>query len=71
MLASDIITIFGVSYRVPILLAIGDSFFIPCLNRQVTMKALRSHYRKYNKYKLTYEERVERGMLGIRVWRVA
>ena len=71
MLASDIITVYGVSYRVPIFLAIGDSFFMPCLDRQATMRVVRHHYRKFNKYRLTYEERIERGLLGIRVWRVA
>ena len=71
MIGSDIVEVYGVHYRLPIHMAIGDSFFMPCLDRQATMKVIRSHYRRFNKYRLTYEERIERGLLGIRVWRVA
>ena len=71
MSLTEIVKINGVQYKIPALLAVGDSIFLPCLDRHVTMQKLRNYYGFYGLgYKLTFEERVERGLLGIRVWRV-
>lgn len=70
---NNIVWVHGVAYAVPHYLAIGDSFFVPCLDIPVTYKEIRLHYirGRPKRYSLTYEERIERGLLGIRIWRVA
>jgi hypothetical protein len=55
-------------YAVPSELHPGDSFFMPCLNPQRTFHAVLMAFRGSG-YSFVYEERVERDVLGIRVWR--
>lgn len=67
---SDRLEINYAVFRVPRTLGIGHSFFIPALKGQVTFAAVRDHYKPF-RYELTWAERVEQDVLGIRVWRVA
>lgn len=60
----------GVTYRVPQTLDIGHSFFLPVLDARRAVGKVRSHYRPQGAT-LVYDERIEQGMFGIRVWRVA
>ena len=59
----------GVTYRMPEWLDEGYGFFMPCLNATQAIQAVRRHYAPL-KFRLEYTERVESGLLGIRVWRV-
>ena len=65
----DTFRIHGVVYRVPGWLDVGTSFFIPSLDHQYTLTVLRMHYSPLN-IRLGWHERIESGVLGIRVWRV-
>lgn len=58
-----------VRYNVPVELERNTSFFVPTLRPKGMFRAVRKHYQKY-KYELVWEERIEEGVLGIRVWRV-
>lgn len=67
---TEILEINSAVFRVPRTLHVGHSFFLPSLKHQKTFNAVRLHY--YNlAYTLTWAERIEGGVLGIRVWRVA
>lgn len=57
-------------FKVPRTLDVGHSFFLPSLKHSVTFNAVCLHYRNFS-YDLTWAERVESGVLGIRVWRTA
>ena len=63
-------TVLGVSYYLPAELGIGHSFFIPSLKHKDTFEEIQRCY-KVAGYTLTWEERIENDLLGIRVWRVA
>ena len=67
---SDTLYINSAVFKVPRTLDIGHSFFLPALKHQATFNAVRLHYHNLS-YDLTWAERVENGVLGIRVWRVA
>jgi hypothetical protein len=60
----------GVIYRVPPTMIVGQSFFLPVLDTQAAGRAVQRHYAPQD-YKLIASERVEMGLLGIRVWRAA
>lgn len=66
----DVVEIRGARIKVPPGLGLGHSFFIPSLKPKETHAYIVHHYYG-EEYTLTYEERVEQGVLGIRVWRVA
>lgn len=66
----DVVEIRGASIRIPLGLGIGHSFFIPSLKPKETYAYIVRHYYG-EEYTLAYEERIEQGVLGIRVWRVA
>lgn len=56
----------GARFNLPDALVPHQSFFIPCLKHKETFAAIERHYR--NMYPLVWAERIENGMLGIRVW---
>lgn len=60
----------GVTYRVPPTMIVGQSFFLPVLDTQVAGRAVQRHYAPQG-YKFVASERIEMGLLGIRVWRTA
>ncbi len=59
----------GVPYRLPGWMDEGTSFFIPSLDHLRTIGAVRMHYGPF-RFRLGWKERIESGVLGIRVWRV-
>lgn len=65
----DVLHYNGVDYQLPVELKVGNSFFVPTLRPRGVYGLVEQHYRHF-RYKLTWEERIERGLLGIRVWRV-
>lgn len=65
-----VLVIDGVQYRVPPMLEIGHSFFLPVLDGKRVMVTVRAHYQPQG-YIFVWDEREESGLLGIRVWRVA
>jgi len=67
---TDILEINSAVFRVPRTLGIGHSFFLPALKPQMVFNAVRVHYHTL-RYTLAWVERVEGGVLGIRVWRMA
>lgn len=67
---NGVVSIRGASVKVPLGLGIGHSFFVPSLKPQDTYGRIYEYYLGEG-YSLTYEERIEHGVLGIRVWRVA
>lgn len=58
------------TYYIPWELGIGHSVFIPSIKHKDTFGEVQRCYAS-EKYKLTWEERIESGVLGIRVWRVS
>lgn len=58
----------GVEYKVPVMLDRNESFFLPTLRPKGMFNVVNKHYKDYD-YELVWEERVEEGVLGIRVWR--
>lgn len=66
---SKTLMIKGARYRIPEALGVGYSFFLPCLKHKATFAAVTKAYSKEG-YKFTWADRIEDGMLGIRVWRV-
>lgn len=54
----------------PPTLIVGQSFFLPVLNTQGAGRAVQRHYAPQG-YKFVASERIEMGLLGIRVWRTA
>lgn len=60
----------GALFEVPKEMNIGDSFFVPCMSVQETVAALKRHYAPLE-YTLKSRQRVEAGVQGARVWRVA
>lgn len=67
----NIVRIKGAYFSVPIDLDIGDSFFVPSLDTSLTIMHIDTHYRKRRLYKLSALQRIEKGMLGVRFWRIA
>lgn len=65
----DVLHYRGVDYQLPVELDIGQSFFLPTLRPKGVFTLVEKHYRG-RAYRLTWEERIERALLGIRVWRV-
>lgn len=59
----------GVDYKLPRVLPINGSFFIPTLTPGNMFAAVREHYQPVE-YKLAHQERIENSLFGIRVWRV-
>lgn len=59
----------GVEYHIPPFLGVNYSFFLPTLNPEAAFKAVNKHYSPQG-YKLTWVERIEQNLLGIRVWRL-
>lgn len=59
----------GVDYKLPRDLRINSSFFIPTLKGRDTFEVVVDHYKPFE-YRLTWSERIENGLFGIRVWRV-
>jgi hypothetical protein len=59
----------GVKYQLPEELKVNESFFVPTLRPKGVYTRIVRHYRGCG-YKLVWVERIERGLLGIRVWRV-
>jgi hypothetical protein len=55
---------------VPFGLNVNESFFIPSLKHKETFHKVADYYSSHL-YKLVWSERIESGVLGIRVWRVA
>ncbi len=64
----EIVVIRGVKYRLPQWLEPGQSFFVPCLDARSMAGSIVNRY-TYIGFKLAWAERIEQGMLGIRVWR--
>jgi len=60
----------GAAFSIPLALPLHGSFFVPCLKPKETYDMVLVHYRTHH-YSLVWEERVEEGVLGIRVWRAA
>lgn len=50
-------------------MAVGDSFFVPCLDEEEVKHEARSIARQY-KYKLRIESVVYNEMYGVRIWRI-
>ena len=60
----------GVEMYIPIhTMKIGDSLFVPCLNQLPVAMQVGTLFQKRG-FKYTYRERIERGILGLRFWRV-
>jgi len=60
----------GAEFNVPFGLNVNESFFIPSLKHKETYHRVADYYSPHL-YKLVWAERIESGVLGIRVWRVA
>lgn len=65
----NILEVEGVEYGMPSYLEMGHSIFLPCLNTKKVFKEVKRHYAPWG-WSLIWAERVEAGLLGIRVWRV-
>jgi len=53
-------------------LEIGQSFFVPASEKRTDQIQTAAHnWAKYNNRKLTVRRRVENGITGTRVWRIA
>lgn len=68
-LARSVLPYREVRFRVPEWLEIGQSFFLPCLKAEELGGKVQRHYARTT-MRVTWEERIEAGYLGIRVWRV-
>lgn len=64
----EVIVINGAQYRMPQWLDVGTSIFLPSVNHRMTYAAVRE-WAPWG-WKLTWRERIEGGLLGIRVWRI-
>lgn len=64
----EVVTIRGVKYRLPQWMEPGQSFFVPCLDARSMGSVMAMRYSRLG-WKLTWAERIEQGLLGIRVWR--
>ena len=60
----------GATVAVPSKLGVGHSFFVPSIKHKETYNVILSSYASRG-YRLTWAERIECGVLGIRVWREA
>lgn len=67
---NDLLVIKGAVFQVPVDLGLHNSFFIPALRPKETANAVTRHYSAYE-FKFVWAQRVENGVLGIRLWRVA
>lgn len=65
----EILRFEGVEYQVPQFLGLSHSFFLPTLNPEEAFKVISKHYSGLG-YKLTWTDRIEQDLLGIRVWRL-
>lgn len=59
----------GVAYAIPKTLFIGDSFFVPTIDRALTIRTVSQRLERFG-YTIKGEERIENGVLGVRLWRV-
>jgi hypothetical protein len=59
----------GVVYKLPQWLEIGQSVFLPCVDVQGIARHVRRHYAPHG-WRLETSQRVERSLLGVRVWRL-
>ena len=64
----EVVTIRGVKYRLPQWMEPGQSFFVPCLDARSMGSVMSGRYSRLG-WKLTWAERIEQGLLGVRVWR--
>lgn len=64
----EIAVIRGVAYYLPQWMEPGQSFFVPCLDARSMGTAMTIRYSRMG-WKLAWAERIEEGLLGIRVWR--
>lgn len=64
----EVVTIRGVQYRLPQWLEPGQSFFAPCLDVRSMGAVMSGRYSRLG-WKIAWAERIESGLLGIRVWR--
>jgi hypothetical protein len=65
----ETIRIDGVDYKLPQWLEIGHSFFAPCVDPSRALPRIEWHYSGMG-WKLRHAARIERGLYGVRVWRV-
>ena len=59
----------GAQFAVPAVLGLNQSFFMPCLKPKEIFPQVVGHYSGHG-YNLIWAEKIEAGVLGIRVWRV-
>lgn len=64
----EVAVIRGVKYRLPQWLEPGQSFFVPCLDARSMAGSIVNRYSRIG-FGLAWAERIEQGLLGIRVWR--
>lgn len=64
----EIAVIRGVKYRLPQWMEPGQSFFVPCLDARSMGSVMATRYSGLG-WKTAWAERIEQGMLGIRIWR--
>lgn len=64
----EIAVIRGVKYRLPQWMEPGQSFFVPCLDARSMGFVMATRYSRLG-WKTAWAERIEQGMLGVRVWR--
>jgi hypothetical protein len=65
----ETLVIDGVVYKLPQWLDVGQSIFIPCVNWQRVSRMVRAHYAP-TRWELDVSPRVERSLLGLRLWRL-
>ena len=58
----------GVEYQIPEVLNHNESIFLQTLRPKGMFNAVNKYYREHD-YGVVWEERIEDGVLGIRVWR--
>jgi hypothetical protein len=49
---------------------VGSSFFVPCLDDRLLAASIRARAKQQG-FQTQYQARVENGMWGVRIWRVA
>ncbi len=57
----------GARFELPATLSPYQSFFVPSLKHKETFAEITRYYSRYS-YPLIWAERIEEGVLGIRVW---
>lgn len=69
MIEQIAVRIKGVGYAIPKKLFIGDSFFVPTIDRALAIRTIAQRLERFG-YEIKGEERIENGLLGVRLWRV-